>query len=230
MKNIILYLFFVISFFLNQLVLASELKDANDAFEKKDYSTALSDYQTALNNHVPQTSSQTTPVPSQTPTLTKRILSYFIGTSQPVINPNSRNAANGYICLRMGECYIQEKQIGQAVSVFGMGVSIGGDNEMGNRCLYEEGFYQMYQLNYQGAYQSMREYVKRNVDKDPKSVESQKMKYASYVAMVCAWKLNKEGQSFDSNMSEAVTLALKGKGFLAGNEGRVYFKKAKAKN
>jgi len=209
-------------------VFASDLDNAQKAFEKKDYSTALTQYQAALKNHSAHENQTFSDKPSaiQNPSLTQKIASFFKGESkQPQTNPNSKNIVEGYIHLQKGKCYVQLNQIDQAVSEFDKGVTAGGDNDMGNACLFEKGYCHMKQKDFQNAYQSMKEYVKRNIDKDPKDTDPEKLKRASYAALVCAWKLNKSGVAFESDMEGAKALAKKGSLFLSSSEKRLYFKK-----
>ena len=82
----------------------------------------------------------------------------------------------------------------------------------------------MKQKDYQGAYQSMKEYVRRNVDRDKKDIDPQRMRSASFIGMVSAWRLNKSGTVFESDMTGAMVLAVKIKSLMPNLDNRIYFK------
>ena len=217
----------------NTLVLnpPSDLKNAHDAFEKKDFSKALTLYQSAFKNRTPH-ENQNFPQassPVQTPSLTQKIVSFFKGKSAqsqpPQTNPDSKNIVDGYIHLQMGKCYVQQNKMNQAVSEFDTGATAGGDNPTGNLCLFEKGFCHMHQGDYQNAYVSLKEYVKRNVDMDPKDMDQNRMKRAVYMASMCAWKLNKSGADFETDMEGAKALAVKAFALMQSLDKRIYFKK-----
>jgi len=132
---------------------------------------------------------------------------------------------SAFIYLRIGECYICEKNVDSAVTAFGMGVSITGDNKIGNECLYKEGFYQMRLKNYLSAYKCMKEYVRRNVDKKNKEIDAKRMQRACSIGLICAWKLDKSGVVFENDMTGTQLLALKAKAMMSGLDNRIYFKK-----
>jgi tetratricopeptide (TPR) repeat protein len=204
----------------------SALNTAKQAFDKKDYSTALTLYQIVLKNHVPQSNNQTAPLAVQTPSITQKVLSFFTGsTTAPVTISSSKNLKNGYICYQMGNCYVQMNNMDQAVSAYDIGVTVGGDSDTGNICLFEKGFCQMKQKNYLGAYQSLKEYVKRNVDKAPTALDASRMRRAIYMSSACAWILNKSGKTFEPDPSGAEAVAEKAYILLPKLNNRIYFKK-----
>jgi len=162
--KIIFYLFFLLSFAICTAAMASEdnnslLKTANEAFKSKDYSTALTDYQTALNDLAPQENQQATPTVIPTVTVLNKVTSFFSGYSAGSPS-NSKNIGSSYICLKMGDCYVHEKKVDQAVSMFDMGASLTGDNKIGNECLFQKGFYEMHEKDYLDAYHSIVVFTK----------------------------------------------------------------------
>ena len=206
----------------------SHLYKAKESFEKKDYSSALILYQAALNAHKPQKNQDFAPYAPLVykQSLKDKIYSFFSKSPPSLkLNPNSKNLMDGYIYLQMGKCYVQLNKIDKAVTVFDMGVSAGGDNETGNACLFERAFCQMRGLDYQNAYQGLREYVKRNIDKDPKDIDQTRMKRAFYMASVCAWKLNRSGLNFESDMPGVTVLVKKAYSLMPKLDNRIYFKK-----
>jgi tetratricopeptide (TPR) repeat protein len=212
----------------------SVLHQAKNAFDKKEYSTALTLYQNALRNRAAQQKqiSSATHANGKNQSLTQKVLSFIKGEPTLIpetnpVNPNSKNIMDGYLYLQMGKCYVQLNKLDKAVSVFDAGSSASGDNDTGNACLFEKGTCHMHNLDYQNAYQSLKEYVRRNVDKDPKEMDQNQMKRALYMASVCAWKLSKSGVSFENNMEDAKTLAKKAYTLLPLLDNRIYFKKKK---
>ncbi len=206
----------------------SALRNAKDAFDRKNFSTALSLYQTVLNKHVPQSNPNPSesPAPARTPTLAQKIVSFLKEKFSPSTpNPGSNNFLNGYLYLQMGKCYVGLKKMDQAESAYAMGVTAGGNNDMGNQCLFEEGYCQMYRKDYQDAYQNLKEYVSRNIQKDPSGMDPNRMKRAVFMASVCAWKLNKSGVDFESDMPGAKALAKQAFALLPALDNRIYFKK-----
>ena len=117
------------------------------------------------------------------------------------------------------------KNMKLAETSYAMGVTAAGDNDTGNACLFEEGFCQMYRKDYTDAYSNLKEYVRRNINKDPSAMDKTRMKRAVYMATVCAWKLNKTGVVFDNDMEGAKNLAKQAFTLLPSLDQRIYFKK-----
>jgi hypothetical protein len=228
--KITFYLFFLLSVAISSSSTASSednnslLKTAHEAFKSKDYSTALTDYQIALSNLAPQENQQATPTVIPTVTILNKVTSFFSGYSAGPPS-NSKNIGSSYICLKMGDCYVHEKKLDQAVSMFDMGTSLTGDNKIGNECLLQKGFYEMHEKDYLDAYHSMKEYVRRNVDKNSKEIDTKKMQRACFIGLVSAWKLNKSGVVFENDMTGSMVLAVKAKLLMSGLDNRIYFKK-----
>jgi hypothetical protein len=177
MKIKILYLALLFCSSFTKVVIASDLlTKANAAYSKNDFKTAYSLYKTAMNNLGGSAYSiSSSPVSLSTP------------TSASATAPPSDSVAmvKCYACFQMGQCCVQMKNLSDAVSMFDMGAQMGGNCVMGNRCLYEKGFWQLHQQNYSGSYDSFNSYV-NNIGSNSKSYDCPRAQVAMYYSIVNA--------------------------------------------
>lgn len=93
-----------------------------------------------------------------------------------------------YIRLQMGLCYLQLGDEKKATAMFKKGASVGKDFQIGNRCLYEEAFWQMYRGKYSDAYEGFNQYVK-NIGTDESTYAYPQAPAAMYYTLVNSWFL-----------------------------------------
>lgn len=239
-------LFIVIS--PNDVFPSAQLIQANRVFSNRDYKSALSLYQDALANLKQQESfapantflvetikNKMTSIinafskPSNTPTpISKTFASNSSSIPTPVPTYTTPQGGNdrtyAYICLNMGECYLQQKDLSSAISIFGEGADKGGNSTIGLKCRFKEGLYKMNLHDYQGAYDSLNKYLKQNVNLDKSKYDRQNLSSAIYMTGICAWKLYRDDPKFKNNLVDALALKNQVLKIIPDVDNKLYFK------
>jgi hypothetical protein len=233
MKKILLLISFL--FLISEKTIAGQhLVSANQSFVKHDYISALANYKQAIGDLTNQSNPITTTTIFQN--LKNKFASAlnvfspsFTSVPTPVVSGNSGSGAiqdvstYAYICHNMGECYLQQKNITAAVSIWGVGADEGGQSTTGLKCRFKEGQYKMYNHDYQGGYDSFKKYLKAYIQKDKSQYDRPKMSAALYMGSVCAWKLYKSGVPFEKNIADVYTLQNQIMKIVPALDTRLYF-------